>query len=358
MPAANNGSYAMRVSEVFEQQFPYRSFYSWDTDALRNPARRIAATVRHKHNKNIVTHWTITHLTEKLKRMNSPISKQYSEAKNQELVRLTLSGDRNALDKLIKLHQPFIYNVAWKMAHNPDDALDLTQETLIKVITKLSQFNFESSFRTWLYRIVVNEFLQTKRRNTENKFVSFDDYASNLDSLPNAELNKEEEIEYRELSTEMKISCMSGMLMCLNREQRLIYILGDTFSIDHNLGAEIFEISPQNFRVKLFRARQDLYNFMNQKCGLVNTANPCRCPKKAKSLKQMGFLNEDKMIFNSSFTKRIGDYVLENYNQVDGAFDERYTQLFQTHPLKSDFDAQTIIDEVLNDEELMKHFNN
>jgi len=40
---ANNGSYAMRVSEVFEQQFPYRSFYSWDTDAPRNPARRIAA---------------------------------------------------------------------------------------------------------------------------------------------------------------------------------------------------------------------------------------------------------------------------------------------------------------------------
>jgi hypothetical protein len=40
---ACNGSYAMRVSEVFERQFPYRSFYSWGTDAPPNPARRIAA---------------------------------------------------------------------------------------------------------------------------------------------------------------------------------------------------------------------------------------------------------------------------------------------------------------------------
>ncbi|NJO01029.1 MAG: RNA polymerase sigma factor [Bacteroidia bacterium] len=288
--------------------------------------------------------------------MSSPISKQYKESENQDLVRQTLAGDRNALDKLIKIHQPFIYNVAWKMAHNPDDALDLTQETLIKVITKLSQFNFKSSFRTWLYRIVVNEFLQTKRRNAENRFVSFDDYGSKLDAIPNAELNKEEELAHKELSEEMKMSCMSGMLMCLNREQRLIYILGDTFSIDHNLGAEIFEISPQNFRVKLFRARQDLYNFMNQKCGLVNTTNPCRCPKKAKSLKQMGLLNEEKMVFNALFTKRIGNYVQKNYHQVDEAFDERYTQLFQTHSIKSEFDAQTLIDEVLNDEELMKHF--
>ena len=70
-----------------------------------------------------------------------------------------LEGDSKALDKLVDIHQAFIYNVAWKMTHSNEDALDLTQEVLIKVITKLSTFKRKSAFRTWLYRIVFNEFL-------------------------------------------------------------------------------------------------------------------------------------------------------------------------------------------------------
>ncbi|MEO0341781.1 MAG: sigma-70 family RNA polymerase sigma factor [Bacteroidota bacterium] len=98
--------------------------------------------------------------------MKNPLAKSYSEEHNRSLVSRALEGDRKAMDELIHLHQPFIYNVAWKMVDDPNDALDLTQETLLKVITKLAQFKFSSSFRTWLYRIVVNEFLQSKRRKT------------------------------------------------------------------------------------------------------------------------------------------------------------------------------------------------
>ncbi|MEM8887493.1 MAG: RNA polymerase sigma factor, partial [Bacteroidota bacterium] len=214
----------------------------------------------------------------------NPLSKQYSEDKNRALVEKSLEGDKHALDTLIRLHQPFIYNVAWKMVHDPQDAKDLTQEVMIKVITKLSQFSFKSSFRTWLYRIVVNEFLLTKRKNREDRFPSFQQYGEQLDAVPNPDLTIEEEIELKELSKEMQVRCMSGMLMCLSREQRLIYILGDTFGINHKLGAELFEVSPQNFRIKLHRARKELYNYMNNKCGLINKSNPCRCPKKAKAL--------------------------------------------------------------------------
>jgi DNA-directed RNA polymerase specialized sigma24 family protein len=57
------------------------------------------------------------------------------------------------------------------------------------------------------------------------------------------------------------------MLICLDREQRLIYLLGDAFGIDHNLGAEIFGISKQNFRVKLSRERKELHNYMEYRQG-------------------------------------------------------------------------------------------
>ena len=288
--------------------------------------------------------------------MKNPLTTQYSEADNRELVQKSLDGDRQALDELIRWHQPFIYNVAWKIAHDPNDALDLTQEVLIKVITKLSQFNFNSSFRTWLYRIVVNEFLQTKRRKGEQAFDSFEEYGEKLDSIPNPDLTREEEMEQAELSREMRIRCMSGMLMCLTREQRLIYVLGDTFGIDHNLGAEIFAMSKQNFRVKLHRARRDLYHFMNNQCGLVNKSNPCRCPKKAKALIPMGLLNESHQQFNISYRHKIADYVAAHHEEVADRIDEKYTQLYRDHPTKEDFDKQTVIDQVLNDDELMRLF--
>lgn len=288
--------------------------------------------------------------------MKNPLSSNYSEKVNRDLVELSLNGDRKAMNQLIKMHQPFIYNVAWKMTHDPNDAMDLTQETLLKVITKLSQFQFKSSFRTWLYRIVVNEFLQAKRKKGEQQFTSFAELGENLDAIPNPDLTKEEEMEYAEISKEMQIRCLSGMLICLNREQRLMFILGDIFGIDHNLGAEIFEISRQNFRVKLHRARKDLISYMTDKCGLVNKNNPCRCPKKAKALKQMGMLDETKMQFNIETKTRIGDYVESEYQNVRNSFEDKFTVLFRNHPAKDKFDKETIVSQLLDDN-LMQYFN-
>ncbi|MFD1615843.1 RNA polymerase sigma factor [Gelatiniphilus marinus] len=288
--------------------------------------------------------------------MQFPFSKSYSDTEQQNLVKQAIDGNKESLNEIISYHQPFIYNVAWKTCHNPIDAQDLTQEVLIKVITKLGQFNFKSKFRTWLYRIVVNEFLQSKRRKSEKQFSDFDDYGERLDQVPNPELSIEEEISYQELSKEMQVQCMSGMIMCLNREQRLIFILGASFGIDHTLGADIFGVSPQNFRIKLHRARKDLFNYMNNKCGLVNKENPCRCPKKAKALKQMGVLDEEKMLFNIKTKVKVKDFVENNHEEALDDFTTTYTKLFQEHPVKDDFDKDTIIKELINNDKLSNYF--
>ncbi|WP_299256338.1 sigma-70 family RNA polymerase sigma factor [uncultured Aquimarina sp.] len=288
--------------------------------------------------------------------MQFPLSKSYSDTEQQSLVKQAIQGDKEALNDIINFHQPFIYHVAWKMCHNPVDAQDLTQEVLIKVITKLGQFNFKSKFRTWLYRIVVNEFLQSKRRKGEAQFSDFDNYGERLDQVPNPELSIEEEISYQELSKEMQVQCMSGMIMCLNREQRLIFIIGASFGIDHTLGADIFGISPQNFRIKLHRARKDLFNYMNNKCGLVKKENPCRCPKKAKALKQMGVLDEEKMLFNIKTKTKVKDFVEHKHKEALDDFTSTYTKLFQEHPVKEDFDKDTIINELINNNKLSGYF--
>lgn len=289
--------------------------------------------------------------------MKNPLSINYSEEENLGLIEKVLEGDSKSLDQLVNIHQAFIYNVAWKMTHSNEDALDITQEVLIKVITKLSTFKKESSFRTWLYRIVFNEFLQTKRKAKEEAFPNFESHDQQLNAVPDPELTPEEALELNDYAKEVKFRCTSAMLICLDREQRLIYLLGDLFGIDHNLGAEIFNITPQNFRVKLSRARKELHNYMNYRCGLINKKNPCRCVKKAKTALKMGVLNENNLILKPSYTKKIADFIEENQETMTEAIDQKYIEIFREHPSKSDFDAETVVTKIINDQTIKNLFN-
>lgn len=289
--------------------------------------------------------------------MKNPLSDIYSEEDNLTLVDKVLMGDATALDKLVEIHQAFIYNVAWKMTHSNEDALDLTQEVLIKVITKLSTFKKESAFRTWLYRIVFNEFLQSKRKEKEVVFPNFEAHDRQLNAVPDPELTPAEELELNDYTREVKFRCTSAMLICLDREQRLIYLLGDSFGIDHNLGAEIFGISKQNFRVKLSRARKELHNYMAYRCGLINKSNPCRCVKKAKSALNMGVLNKNNLILKPTYIKKIGDFVSKNQDFMTEVLDRKYIDVFREHPSKSKFDAETVINKIVNDQTIKNLFN-
>lgn len=289
--------------------------------------------------------------------MKNPLSTNYSESKNLVLLDKVLEGNSKALDELIKIHQEFIYNLAWKMTHSNEDALDLTQEVLIKVVTKLSTFKRESAFRTWLYRIVFNEFLQTKRKTKEDVFPDFETHDKQLNSMADTTMTPDEELELSDYTKEIKFRCTSAMLICLDREQRLIYLLGKVFDIDHNLGAEIFNVSKENFRKKLSRARIEINNYMENRCGLINKSNPCRCVKKAKVALKMGLLDKDNLILKPSYTKKIGDFVIENQNSITDVVDKKIIEIFRGHPSKSEFNAKNIVSKIVNDQTIKNLFN-
>ena len=98
----------------------------------------------------------------------NPFTNNYTvEEEETEIIKQAQKGSESALDKLLRMHQPYVYNIAWKMVRNPTDAEDLTQEALVKITINLSKFNFKSQFRTWAYRIVVNHFLNMKKQAHE-----------------------------------------------------------------------------------------------------------------------------------------------------------------------------------------------
>ena len=282
--------------------------------------------------------------------MDNPFLKQYSDLEDIKLVELGTNGDKVALQNLIVRHQLFVYNLALKMTGNTQNAEDLTQEAFIKAITNLSKFKGKSNFRTWLYRITVNHFTNDQKRNSKFSIVDFESYFNSIDNMPNSQLNKQEEGELKETIEELRISCTSGMLMCLSKEQRMVYILGELFDVDHNLGAEIMGITPGNFRIKLLRARKDLYQWMNNRCGLVNTANPCRCSKKTKGYIKAGKVDPNNLQFNSRYKLKINDLTLKNAAGITDTVEELNRKVFKDHPMQEPLEAKKIINEILNND--------
>ncbi len=250
------------------------------------------------------------------------------------LVEQAKNGDRAALEKLVLRHQAWIYNIAVRMVFQPHDAEEVTQEVLVKVITKLSTFKGESKFRTWLYRITANHVLNMKRRSAETQELTFARYGAAIENTPDLELPdpKTVPVDVPLLVEEAKIGCTMGMLLCLDRKQRLIFTLGVILGASDTAGGEVLEMTADNFRQCLARARRDLYSFMNNQCGLVNKNNPCRCPKKTKGFIEHGHVDPHHLLFAAEHIEQVKHVAAETVREIEDVVGRQYADIYRQHP--------------------------
>lgn len=256
------------------------------------------------------------------------------DTSDDELVDQAKNGDRAALEKLVLRHQAWIYNIAVRMVFHPQDAEEVTQEVLVKVITKLSTFRGECKFRTWLYRIAGNHVLNMKRRWAETRTTTFADYGAAIEGTPDLDLPDPNSVpvEVPLLVEETKNSCTMGMLLCLDRKQRLIFTLGAILGASDTVGGEVLEMTADNFRQRLARARRDLCSFMNYQCGLVNKNNPCRCPKKTRGFIEAGHVDPDNLMFVPQHVERVRDVAPETVREIEHAVERQHAAIYRDHP--------------------------
>jgi len=203
-------------------------------------------------------------------------------------------GDLSALDSLLLTIQPGVFNLAVRMLGNRDDAADATQEILLKVVTHLSGYRGAAAFTTWVFQVARNHLLTTTTRTRETPAVSLEAIAERLHSgleFAVAHVAPEDvhvlTPEDKLASRQMALGCTQNMLMALDREQRLVYLLDTVFGLPSKEAAAVMEITPEAYRQRLARARTRLDEFVNSKCGIVNPLAACRCERQLPALRYL-----------------------------------------------------------------------
>lgn len=196
--------------------------------------------------------------------MSSPID--YSDFEDSALVKAARKGDMEAFEELVARHRDKIYARAYSMMRNEEDALDLSQGAWVKGWQRLHQFNGDSSFSTWMTRVVINlcldELRKLKRRRTESMDQLAEESGGVERRLPVETVNPTERLERRELRRRI-----DEALAKLSDNHRTVIILHEFEGLEYKKIAEVMQCSIGTVMSRLFYARKKMASLL---AGLKN----------------------------------------------------------------------------------------
>ena len=180
---------------------------------------------------------------------------------DEKLVRRAQRGDMVAFEELIGRHRDKIYARAFSMMRNEDEATDLSQEAWVKGWQRLKQFQGESSFVTWMTRIVINLCLDQLRKQKRQRAESIEHLDEELGGverqMPTVTVNPTEGLERTELRARI-----DRALNQLSYEHRTVLILHEFEDLEYKEIAKRMECSIGTVMSRLFYARRKMANLM------------------------------------------------------------------------------------------------
>ena len=175
-----------------------------------------------------------------------------------ELIRLAKQGDEHAFAALAGLYEKQVYHQALRLLNHPEDAADVTQEVFLKVWQGLPNFQGDSAFSTWLYRLTDNAAIdllrkEKKRRGDVPLEEMPPDGSFTLDPSP----SPHELLESKELQRALEQG-----LDALSEEHRRVLVLREVSGLSYQQIAEVLELDIGTVKSRIFRARMSLANFL------------------------------------------------------------------------------------------------
>jgi RNA polymerase sigma factor (sigma-70 family) len=185
-------------------------------------------------------------------------------------------------DTLVRTYGRKVYNIAYRITGNQNDAEDVTQETFLQVHRGLDGFRGDSAVYTWIYRIAVNTSLQSKRRVNRAIFDSLEDAIAQFrDDIPEEverwENDPEERYLYDELLEEVQKACYHFITFRLTDEQRVVYVLRVLLDFSLDEIASILQIEKNTVKARLHRAKTALGAYFSGRCQWIEGSGDCSC---------------------------------------------------------------------------------
>lgn len=180
---------------------------------------------------------------------------------DEQLVRYAQRGDMRAFEELVARHRDKIYARAFSMMRNEDDAIDISQEAWVKGWQRLKQFQGESSFLTWMTRIVINLCLDAlrkhKRQRAESIEVMEEESGGVERQMPVVTTNPTAGLERSELRQRI-----DKALNQLSYEHRTVLILHEFEELEYKEIAKRMQCSIGTVMSRLFYARRKMAALM------------------------------------------------------------------------------------------------
>lgn len=181
-------------------------------------------------------------------------------------------GDQGAFRELVERYQRKVYGLAHGMLHNPDDAMDITQEVFIRVHSYLKHFKGSSSFYTWLYRIAINLCIDHLRKEQKSQTVDYDDaldhdYGEGAeDLLPNTwDMNPGKAMDRKELN-----QMIQNALKTLSPNHRAVLVMREVDGLSYSEMAEVMQCNKGTIMSRLFHARRRMQDALMAVLGEQN----------------------------------------------------------------------------------------
>jgi RNA polymerase sigma-70 factor (ECF subfamily) len=163
--------------------------------------------------------------------------------RDHELIERCRQGDRVALGQLVKEYERPIYNAAYRVLGNADDAADVTQVVFLKVFERLDQYNSKFKFFSWIYRIAINEAINHRNRTRNQQELEEEQFV--------ASENPEKWVSSGQVSDVIQVG-----LMELQEDYRVVVVLRHFSELSYQDISEVLHIPEKTVKSRLYSARQ------------------------------------------------------------------------------------------------------
>lgn len=188
------------------------------------------------------------------------------------LIQRSQNGDREAFDALIEKHQARAFQYAYRLTRNVDEASDVVGDAFVRIFNALKNFKGQSAFTTWMYRILTNCFLDSRKRERSKPTVSLEAVSTTTDGEMERQFEDSAASPHDETESRERERTIENAVSKLPEYQRAMIVMYHAELLSYEEIAASLDLPIGTVKSRLNRARLSLRELLAQDEELFRTA--------------------------------------------------------------------------------------